>query len=204
MRDFKEIYTNKNQIAYTNDKLVYGVGINDANYLVQTQVDGKRTRCPFYTRWKKMLARCYSASYQQKNPTRKDDSVIQQWLKFSNFKAWMQNQDWQGKQLNKNLLRPNNKIYSPENCCFLDKATQAIITEHSKIIGGVYPQGVSFDKKTTKFKAYNKKTCIGIFDTPEEASQAYRKFKTKLILDAAEKQTDIRIKKGLQGHADIL
>lgn len=49
-------------------KLVFGVGINDADYNVYKTgiVDGKQTVlwiCPFYRKWKDMMMRCYSESW---------------------------------------------------------------------------------------------------------------------------------------------
>ena len=74
-------------------KLVFGVGINDADYSIQkviTIVDenGKRRQkqiwiCPFYKKWKSMLERCYSDKYRERYPTYKSCSVCQEWLTLS-------------------------------------------------------------------------------------------------------------------------
>ena len=94
-------------------KLVYGVGINDADYSVAKtevigHVDGKRKQkrvwgCPYYEVWANMLKRCYSAKCQGKQPTYKGCSVSEEWLRFSNFGRWMEVQDFEGKQLDKDL-----------------------------------------------------------------------------------------------------
>ena len=112
------------------DKLVYGVGINDADYRVQEKItvvdeDGKKKQklvwiCPFYEKWKPMLRRCYSAKYQEVRPTYIGCSVSEDWLRFSTFKAWMAAQDWEGMEIDKDILFPNNKIYSPETCVFIN------------------------------------------------------------------------------------
>ena len=70
-------------------KLVYGVGINDADYVVQkyetiVYVNGKRKRrlvwiCPFYQSWKHMLQRCYSNKFKERNPTYEGCSVSEEW-----------------------------------------------------------------------------------------------------------------------------
>lgn len=61
-------------------KLVYGVGINDADYVVQRketiEVNGVRKRrlvwvCPYYQVWRTMLRRCYSTKYHDRQPTYK-------------------------------------------------------------------------------------------------------------------------------------
>ena len=68
-------------------KLVYGVGINDADYVVRRmktiKVNGKRKQklvweCPYYRVWKAMLQRCYSIKTQDKNPSYKGCSVSEE------------------------------------------------------------------------------------------------------------------------------
>jgi hypothetical protein len=53
------------------NKLVYGVGVNDANYNVNKYeiIDGKQKliwACPFYIKWRDMLKRCYSEVLHKK------------------------------------------------------------------------------------------------------------------------------------------
>src|SRR5690554_513591 len=104
-----------------NRKLVHGVGVNDADYVIQKweefgYVDGKRKRklvwrCPYYGVWVRMLERCYSAKTQDRRPTYKGCSVSEEWLTFSTFKDWMKTQKWEGLQLDKDLLFEGNKVY---------------------------------------------------------------------------------------------
>ena len=82
-------------------KKVYGVGINDADYTIKPTIENNRSKCMYYEKWIKMLQRCYSKSYQEKHPSYKGCSVCEEWLTFSNFKAWMETQDWKGKSLDK-------------------------------------------------------------------------------------------------------
>ena len=142
------------------NNLVYGVGINDANYTVSIKeeapkVNGKQNRkliwiCPFYNRWKNMIARCYSKT---KHTTYKDVTCCEEWLTFSNFKSWMETQDWRGKVLDKDFLSSkNNKVYSPETCVFIDPALNSFILDSAKS-RGKYLQGVDFHKHTQKFRA---------------------------------------------------
>ena len=109
-------------------KLVCGVGINDADYAVQKletvgYADGKRKQrlvwvCPYYQTWIDMLKRCYSDKLQERQPTYKGCSVSEEWLTFSAFKVWMEKQDFERKQLDKDLLFEGNKVYSAETCVF--------------------------------------------------------------------------------------
>lgn len=99
--------------------LVHGVGVNDADYVVYKTIDNKRVICPFYSKWRDMITRCYSKKYQDRKPTYSRCTVCEEWLLFSSFKGWMKSKAWEGKCLDKDLLAPNNKMYSPENCVFI-------------------------------------------------------------------------------------
>tara|TARA_R110002050_G_scaffold11693_1_gene39168 strand:- start:71 stop:445 length:375 start_codon:yes stop_codon:yes gene_type:complete len=104
-------------------KFIHGVATNDADYF--TQYKGKT--CPYYSRWRKMLERCYSVEWQESKPTYKECSVCNEWLLFSNFKSWMINQDWIGKELDKDIINNGNKTYSPENCAFVSRKVNLLI-----------------------------------------------------------------------------
>lgn len=193
-------------VEKTRTKLIFGVGINDANYVVKIQedlgnVDGKRRRkqiwcCPFYTKWKQMLTRCYSKQYQVKRPTYKDCTVCEEWLTFSIFKSWMEQQDWEGKELDKDLLVHGNKVYSPETCLFVSRQVNQFLVE-SNSVRGKYPIGVSWHKDVKKFRASistngNRKQ-IGYFNTIEQAHTAWLNAKIEQAHELAKEQTDPRV-----------
>jgi len=188
---FIEIPASKKSLACR--KPLHGVGINDADYLTQPIINGKRIRCLFYRAWHNMLNRCYNAKYKIKRPTYNGCTVCDEWLLFSSFKAWMIKQDWKGKALDKDILIQGNKIYSPETCVFVTQEINALLT-NSKASRGNYPQGVSFDKKTGKYKANcyvnGKSNHIVYSDTPEAASEAYKAFKYKVIAKIANEQSE--------------
>ena len=106
----------------TRNRLIHGVGINDANYNTQVRVNGKLVVCKYYRTWKNMLERCYDSNLHLKHPTYIGCIVCEEWLTFSNFKAWMETQDFGGKDLDKDILVKGNKIYSPETCIFVTNA----------------------------------------------------------------------------------
>lgn len=97
-------------------KMLCGVGVNDADYIISPIVNGVQVRCPFYNRWKDMIYRCYSEVSQKGNPTYKACTVCDEWLLFSNFKKWMEKQDWKGKQIDKDIKVKGNKEYGPDTC----------------------------------------------------------------------------------------
>lgn len=188
-------------------KLVYGVGVNDADYAVQPASGSGKVKCHYYHTWKRMLERCYSVKRHEKHPTYKGCSVCDEWLSFISFRSWMIKQDWEGKELDKDLLTHGNKVYSPANCMFVSNAINKLFTD-SKAKRGDYVQGVCFDKHSNNFKAQcsvNGKTRhLGVYKTEAEAREAYIKFKVAHCLEIAEQQTDDRLKQSIIRKANEL
>ena len=178
---------------YKRSKLVCGVGINDSNYTVSSVINGKSIRCPFYYTWTSMLARCYSKREQKRNPTYIGCTVSNEWLSFSAFSAWMNSQEWQGNQLDKDILIQSNKVYSSLTCLFVSSEINSLLNSCTANRGS-YPRGVSFYKRRGQYRAdcraYGKKKTIGFYDSPQEASEAYKSFKYKYIAEIASQQSE--------------
>lgn len=181
-------------------KPVFGVGINDADYVVC----GKHGTCPYYKAWQNMLKRCYCDSYQAKQPTYVGCTVCDEWLSFSVFRAWMEKQDWRGKELDKDILVPGNRVYSPETCLFVTRQINSLLNVREP---SPFPQGVYFDVSSGKFRAEftanGKKTYIGVFRTPREAGIAYKRAKAKHITKVAMSQPP-RLRVALLRHSEAL
>lgn len=192
------------------NKKVYGIGINDATYQISTKIlkDGKYVveRCQFYRVWLRMLERCYSSKYQDKSPTYKGCSVCYEWLTFSNFKSWMEQQDWEGKQLDKDLKVKGNKVYSPDTCMFVHPLINSFITDSGSIRGD-YMIGVSLNTKS-KVNPFQSSCCnpfskkrehLGYFKTELEAHEAWIKKKKEHVLNLCESTyiDDIRVANAL-------
>lgn len=194
-------------------RLIFGVGVNDANYVTQIMetvgytAQGKQIQklvwiCPFYRKWADMVKRCYSEKYKLKYPSYISCTVISEWHYFMNFRAWMQAQDWKEKHLDKDLLLPGNKIYSPDTCVFIDPKVNYFIVE-SGAVKGQWPVGVSLDKRRGKFKSScrdiisGKQKHLGMFNSPEEAHQAWLSYKLEQAKILASQQTDERVAKAL-------
>lgn len=179
-------------------KLVCGVGVNDANYVTKPRINGERVVCPFYVAWASMLKRCYSAKYQAKRPTYIGCSVVPKWLSFMAFRAWMVEQDWVGRQLDKDLLFPGNKVYSPDTCVFISHGLNTFTTD-STAARGDWPIGVYWNKQNGKFMAYcsnpftGKQENLGYFTCPDEAHEAWRARKHQHALALAALHADPRI-----------
>lgn len=201
MSTFIEVPANKKSL--NQRKPVYGVGINDAPYKTNPLINNKRTICPYYAKWMDMIVRCYSENFQTTSPTYKGCSVAKEWLTFSNFKSWMIKQDWQGKELDKDIIKYGNKIYSPSNCRFVTRELNVLLYIHpaSK---RKYPQGVcranNGEKYFSRVMNNGNTVHIGVYETQKEASEAYKAAKTKIILEAAANQKDPAIAAGLKEY----
>lgn len=192
--------------------LVFGVAFNDADYDITRydvvlSKDGERKRkqvwmCPFYRTWVEMLRRCCSEKLKAKRPTYKLCTVCDEWLTFSNFKVWMEAQDYEGKQLDKDLLFQGNKVYSPTTCVFVSRAVNAFVIE-SNASRGEYLIGVSWHKAIQKFMATcsnpisKKGETIGYFTSEVEAHQAWLKRKLQHAKMLAAEHDDPRVAKAL-------
>lgn len=194
------------------NRVILGVATFDGGYSVRNNkdvgktADGRRIRvrvweCPFYKTWYGMLNRCYGKNYQKARPTYKDCTVCEEWLIFSNFKAWMESQDWKDKELDKDLLVKGNKVYSPDTCVFVTSYVNSFIPEHQNN-RGQYPIGVCWSKQNKKYKAgignrMGSNITLGYFSTPEEAHAAWLTAKLEQAKILAAEQTDPRVAKAL-------
>jgi len=184
-------------------KLVFGVGINDYPGTSSWMIGGVRFKCPLYIKWFSMLLRCYKKAHLEMFPTYIGCSVSEDWKYFSKFRAWMEEQDWKGKELDKDILVKGNKIYSAETCVFVSRELNTFLNDHGSA-RGLYPLGVSWHKATETFIAQcsdpktGKSVHLGQFSTPEEAHLAWKAKKHEHALTYAEQQTDPRIAEALR------
>lgn len=169
--------------------MVYKVGINDADYCVQPYINGRQVACPFYKRWKSMLARCYDPAFHKIEPSYIGCKVIKEWYRFTNFKKWMEEQTWENRELDKDLLVPGNKIYCPDRCLFIPQDINRVFNDYARGVGD-WPLGVVYHKRDKIFEAkirkYGKRVYLGRFSTPEQAHQAYLQAKKEYIWELAQ------------------
>jgi len=190
MYDFEQNKVNK--IALAKRRPILGTGINDAPYLTQPTVEGKIIACPYYQKWHGMMARCYSPIYHKRQPTYADCTVVPSWHSFMAFREWMVKQKWEGLELDKDLKYPGNKMYSPYACLFIPQALNKLFTDHAAA-RGLYPIGVSLYKSTGQYAAQirhnSKKKRLGLYPTPELASEAYQAERNKKITQLIREDT---------------
>ena len=172
------------KIGYVKNHMfpsIYGVGFFG-------DVIGKEYNIKSYRIWFSILARCYSEKTQEKQPTYKGCSVMEEWFNFQVFAKWFEENYIEGFHLDKDILFKGNKIYSPETCCFVPQEINTLFVKANSIRGKL-PIGVVEQKGLFHAAIHknNKSVKIGCFKTPEEAFQAYKTEKEKYIKEVADK-----------------
>lgn len=186
-----------------NYKPVFGVGINDVQRNVTSKVGGIKTVCPIYRTWQNMLGRCYDEKFHQRHPSYSDCEVIEDWVRLSKFEVWMLEQDWKGRQLDKDIILPGNKLYSPDTCAFITAQLNLFVMD-TAATRGEWPIGVSWTKRDEAFKAEirnpftHRREGLGYYDNPEDGHLAWKKRKHEFACQYAEQQTDQRVAEALR------
>lgn len=190
--------------------LIYGIGINDADYMVyQRRPNKSALRCNFYATWCGILQRCNSPKWHSRHPTYSDCKIDERWIKFSEFKRWMESNNWDGKFIDKDIIIKGNKIYSPDACAFVDRATNNFLLD-SGAKRGDYPIGVNFSRKYKKFTSSCnnpftlKKEHLGSFDCHISAHKAWAKRKSEFAFELAKNQDDKRVSEALIKRFSII
>lgn len=167
-----------------------GVGICDA-----PTREGTKPQFKSYHVWRSMLARCYSEVSLSRDPTYRGCTVCGAWLRYSVFRAWHDKNYREGQCLDKDILVPGNKVYSPSTCAYVPQELNKMLTMRGRF-RGPYPCGVVcqfiHNKNGTTTPVYKallsvsgvRKT-IAAFNNPEDAGACYRAAKSKLVIATA-------------------
>ena len=122
----------------------------------------------------------------------------------------MEDQDWQGKHLDKDILIGGNKLYGPESCIFVSGQLNNLLLARDAR-RGEYPQGVSWASSVSKYRAScmvnSKSICVGHYSTESKAEKSYLEFKSVVVREAAfeiEASSNARLQAALIAHADNL
>lgn len=180
-------------------KLVQGIGVNDADYAIHHTINGKRIECPFYRCWMSMLSRC-TEKLQSRLPTYAGCKVCDEWRSFMAFRSWMQQQEWEGRELDKDMIG-NGKLYSPENCVFVPSVLNRLFID-AGTARGEFPIGVSWDKKSAKFRAFisvdSKYKHLGLFTSADKAHYAWLKAKLDIAQTYLDDEQNPRVRYAIQ------
>jgi AP2 domain len=183
----------KGEVKNPYDKSVYGIGyIGEGKYKPTVH----REMTPQYKVWRGMLQRCYDKKFQENNMSYLGCIVNDEWHNFQTFAEWYDQNFYEieGERvhLDKDVLIKGNKVYSPNTCIFVPHRINSLFTKSNSIRGDL-PIGVSKDRRTHRYVStyWNRKQdYIGMYNTPEEAFEAYKTHKEKYIKETAEQYKD--------------
>lgn len=164
--------------------VIFGFGHNDVC---------KGTLHPLYRTWRGAIERCYSERKHGEAPTYDKCDVCDEWQYFSKFIEWAESDGSgyrDGYALDKDILYPDNKVYSPQTCVFVPQEINNLIKNYKSTNG--LPVGVNFRRgkytvylgmKITTGKKHAK--FIGNFDVLEDAISAYKQAKESYVKEVA-------------------
>ena len=191
--------------------LIHGQGVNDTDYQCTPAVGGVDHACPIYQIWKSVLERTQAGGKcQQRNPTYVGTKVCAEWLSFLAFKDWAEGVNakfrkemnvpdddptsvWTNRELDKDLLAGDQKLYSPETCLFVTQQVNKFMNDHGSARGD-WPVGVNFNKEKGKLLVRCGNTLtggyeyLGYFQTNqvELAAYTYKKCKHEISYQVAD------------------
>jgi hypothetical protein len=146
-----------------------------------------------YRYWSDMNTRCNNKNYSDKFPTYKEVHMSDYFKDYNNFVVWCREQPEFFKDnwvLDKDILKPNNKIYHENLCCFVPTQVNSFFT-FKKILGSELPIGVSWSESEGMYKSYcalldGRNKTLGRFDNPDDAFSAYVEYKNRLAKSLAD------------------
>jgi hypothetical protein len=159
-------------------RLVFGFGVNDADYVIERAVNGKSVKCKAFETWKHIIERCHSEKSLKKWPTYIGVTVCEEWRSFMSFREWWLENHVDGWQIDKDLLT-DNRQYSPDNCIYVPSWLNNFTTG-CDAARGEFPIGVDYHKGSSSFRsrcsnpANGKREEVAGFKTPEAAHLAWR------------------------------
>jgi hypothetical protein len=117
----------------------------------------------------------------------------------------MQEQDWEGKQLDKDILVDGNLVYGPEFCVFVEQSINKFLHDVKGRLGSL-KLGAHLDARKHKYVAAcsnpfeGKREVLGRFDTQHEAHLAWKSRKHELACMLADSDlvTDERVAQALR------
>jgi len=142
----------------------------------------KKTHEKLYKTWSSMLLRAYDCKFHMRHPTYKDVTVCKEWHNLQVFGKWFEDNYIEGFELDKDLLSPESKIYSPDTCVFIPHRLNSFLT-NNKADNTSGHAGVYWHKRDEVWVAAISAGCgrlhLGYFSKLEEAVEAYKEARSK-------------------------
>lgn len=184
----KLIYEIANDILYKADdwyankwkRTVFGIGYlgcNDAEAIRDNYI---------YSKWANMIQRCYDEITHKLKPYYAACTVCEEWLNFSNYRLWHTENAMGDRKvdLDKDILIPGNKTYSPETCTLVTHFTNTVF-ETTKGIDSNIVKNNATGKYDATMIILGKREEIGTFDTEGQAKQGFIDYKNDYISEFA-------------------
>lgn len=171
------------------DKNVYGIGyLGEGNHIIKIGTDKSQP----YKAWHELIARCYAEKKKDTFPAYYNIcTVCDEWLCYNTFADWYVKNQYEVNErlhLDKDILYPGNKIYSPDTCLLVPQRINMLFSNRSNDRG--LPNGI---RRTDggKYSAKYGGKDIGTYLTLEEAYVEYAKVKEKRIREVADEYKNI-------------
>lgn len=191
-------------------KLICGIGVNDADYVIKRAVKYKDEKgksrsklmwsCRVYSSWKSMIERVYGTKPLNSRPTYISVSICKDWLIFSNFKKWVDTLGYniEGLSLDKDILTPNTeKIYCPEYCAFVTKTVNSFVLDFGNTSAKLVRQRTENCYEARVIDTITKKEILFYSDNYEDCRKYSVAEKVRIAKELAKLEPDIRIKERL-------
>ena len=140
-----------------------------------------------------MLKRVYCPLSLKKYVTYTGCEVCSGWLTFSVFRSWMETQDWEDKELDKDLLYDGNKIYSATTCIFVPRDVNVFTNSHGHGARNKDSMmGCCWMKKLGKYSVRcgnpltKKEEYLGLFISDVDGNLAWKSRKLELAYELIE------------------
>lgn len=150
--------------------------------------------------WSGLVQRCFDPLWKTRHKCYELTTCSEDFLCAANFITWSKSQigynsiDEYGKPfaLDKDILLKGNTVYSPYTCVFVPREINNLILSNGKVRGKL-PIGVTKTKEgklRARVSINNKEVALGVFETSNEAFQAYKEAKERHIKEVANKWKD--------------
>lgn len=167
-----------------------------------------RTRAARF--WNSMRGRCRKGGYVYLNqPTYNNCSISDNFKNFQYFAEWCQSQIGYsngGWHLDKDILKRGNTDYNENYCVFVPREINNLFTKSLKTRGDL-PIGVGLHKcgqyVSRCQQGVGESVYLGLFETPNEAFEAYKIAKESYIKTVANKyegRVDARVYEALMNY----
>lgn len=173
-------------------KTVFGVGYIGGSEFKARKESG--AFWPQYTTWAGMIRRCYAPSDNTTVRNYIDAEVAEEWHSYANFYKWCATRsDFRPEyKLDKDILVPGNKLYSPQTCCFVPSHINTAVTQekHTNTSGYAGVGQTSREGYSASITLCSQRVYLGNFDNIEHAALLYKNVKETYIKTLAEVYKD--------------